>query len=156
MKVTGLLALALSVSVAAACGRGAATAPGTTDDQRSATHTLVLTNGALRLDLSDFPAQPGVMWALPSVAAAPGAIVVGATQYGSLCIFEVTGEAQVQGSAVEIRLHFSERLTVCTADVRALRYTATLSVPPGTYDVTVVHDYGDRGGPLRHATVTVP
>src|SRR3954452_21569759 len=96
-------------------------------------------SGPLRFEVSDVISQPGVLWVQPGVAAENGAIVARHTRYGSLCRYAVTARADVQGNRVGFHVAFSERLTACTAEVRALSYVATLGTAPGTYDVFVIH-----------------
>jgi len=147
--------LLVAASLCAACS-GATTANdrGSNVDP-SAVHTDTRTKGALRLDLKDFPEQAGILFALPSVTPGTGAIVVENTRYGSLCRFEVTGKADVKGHTIGVHITFVERLTLCTAEIRALRYTATLATAPGTYDVAVIHEGGTQADTLVRRTVTV-
>src|SRR4051812_22484127 len=84
-------------------------------------------SGPFQLEVKDFATQGGIFWALPSVTPGANSIVVENTRYGSLCQFDVAGSAQTDGNKIALRITFNERLTSCTADIRALRYTATLS-----------------------------
>jgi hypothetical protein len=118
-------------------------------------HTDMRVNGPLRLDLRDFTSPPGIMFALPSVTPGTGNLVVENTRYGSLCRFEVSGRADVKGHTIGVHIGFAERLTVCTAEIRALTYKATLSVPAGSYDVAVIHENGNEADTLVKRAVTV-
>lgn len=122
----------------------------------SAAPTSNDTNGPFHLEVKDFQTQGGIFWALPSVTPSAGKIVVENTRYGSLCQFDVSGNAQTDGNKIAVHVTFSERLTACTADIRALRYTATLSEPAGTYDVSVIHTNGTQTDTLARRTVVVP
>lgn len=145
MKATSLLVI---VSVLGCSARGL------TANDTSVTQVTV--NGPLHLDVADFATRGGVLWALPSIASTGGGIVVESTRYGSLCLFDVSGSAPSQGNKIELHVRFDERLTQCTAEIRALRYTATISEAPGTYDVTVIHYTGTSVDTLRRQTVLVP
>jgi hypothetical protein len=113
-------------------------------------------DGALKLELSDFAANPGVLWALPSIATDTGAVVVEQTNYGSLCRDDVTGAASVRPGHIELRMNFVESLRLCTAEVRALRYEATISAPSGMYAVVVLRASNNQVDTLRTASVVVP
>src|SRR4051812_18006978 len=89
----------------------------------SGDQSVVTESGGLRFEASDFLAQPGMLFAKPSVTAEGGTIVARSTRYGSLCRFAVTGHADVQANRIGLHVGFSERLTICTAEIRALSYT---------------------------------
>ncbi len=144
MKAFGWLALATCM----ACSGARVTAIDTTNGDP-------LVSGPLRLEVKDFPAQPGILWALPSITPGTGTVVVQNTRYGSLCVWAVSGNAVVQGARIDLHIGFSARLTSCTADVRALQYTATITAPAGTYDVTVIHHEGAQADTLQKQKVTV-
>jgi hypothetical protein len=151
MKLTGLLLLALTASCAASITGDDAS--GT--DLNGAQDTLKV-NGPLRLALRDFSTPGGILWALPSVTPQAGAIVVENTRYGSLCRNAVTGRADIQARTVALHVTFSERTTICTGEIRALRYTATIATAPGTYDVAVIHEENNRVDTLARRSVVVP
>ena len=70
---------------------------------------------------------------------------VTSTRSGSLCLFDVAGRADVSASALTLHLTFAERLTVCTAEIRALTYRAAVSgLAKGTYDLRVIHEESGR------------
>jgi hypothetical protein len=124
------------------------------DSEFTASDSVVVT-GPLRFSLKDFLATPGVLWALPSITPQTGAIVVENTRYGSMCIYAVTASADVSGRRVGLHVRYSQRLTSCTAEIRAIRYQATLSLPAGSYDVAVIHEENGSTDTLRKETVTV-
>ena len=138
------------LALSAACAGSVTNADLSRNDQ------LVTVEGPLRMDVEDFATSGGILWALPSVTGSSAGIGVSNTQYGSLCRFALSGAAQVSGRAVTLRVKFNERLTSCTAEIRALRYNATISVGSGTYDVTVIHDYNNVPDTLAKRTVSVP
>jgi hypothetical protein len=121
----------------------------------TAVHNETHVNGSLRLELQDYPTNAGIFFALPSVAAGDGSIVVENTRYGSLCRFAVDGRADQAGNTIGLHISFSERLTLCTQEIRALKYTATLTEQPGTYNVFVIHDDGSGPDTLVRRTVSV-
>jgi hypothetical protein len=143
-----LLTFAL-IAAASACSRGA-TPPDSANEQ------LVTATGPLRLEADDYATSAGILFALPQVTTASGTIGVSSTRYGSLCRFALAGDAQVSGRTVVLRVRFNERLTLCTGEIRALRYNATITVSPGTYDVSVIHQENNEQNTLVVRTVTVP
>ena len=112
--------------------------------------------GPLRLQVRDFATQMGILWALPSIAPSPGQVVVESTRYGGLCEWALSGNAIVQGSKIDLHVGYSQRFTNCVAQVRAVQYTATITVPAGTYDVTVIHHESSEADTVRKQTVVVP
>ena len=134
----------------------AACSNGSTTPDLSRNDSLVTVSGPLRLDVEDFITSGGVLWALPNVSATSGTINVTSTQYGSLCRTAVDGSAQINGRSVALRIKFVERLTSCTAEIRALRYHASITAPAGAYDVTVIHEYNGKPDTLAVRSVTVP
>jgi hypothetical protein len=126
-----------------------------TADDTGTRHDTVSVSGPLRFAVSDFVTQGGVFWALPSITPAVGAVEVENTRYGSLCRFDVTAAAQTLDNQIALHVRFDERLTQCTAEIRALQYTAVITEPPGTYDVTVIHHVGTSVDTLRRQTVIV-
>jgi hypothetical protein len=115
----------------------------------------VQVTGALRLEVSDFIAPGGFLWALPSITPQIGAIVVEQTQYGSLCSTNVSGDAQVQPSRITLTLRFSETLRSCGAQIRALTCTATVTAPAGGYSVIVLRAQAGQTDTLRTGNVVV-
>jgi hypothetical protein len=153
MKILSLVSVAFVV----ACGStGITTTAGIRD--ADATAGSVQTNGALRLETHDAPIASATMppFGPPAIAATAGAIEVTRQQYGSLCRHAVTGHADVNGSTIGLHIVFTERLTMCTAELRVLQYKATLATAPGTYDVAVIHDMNGAADTLARQTVTVP
>lgn len=126
-----------------------------TGDLSDTTNNTISVSGPLRLAVTDFSTQGGIFWALPSITPAVGAVEVENTRYGSLCRFDVTGTARTRGTKIDLHVQFDERLTLCTAEIRALRYTAIITEAPGTYDVTVIHHTGTSVDTLRRQTVVV-
>jgi hypothetical protein len=151
MKKAGPLCLAV---VCVACSGAVTTRDGGALDP-TAVHNESHVNGSLRLELQDYPTNAGIFFALPSVIAGDGNIVVENTRYGSLCRFAVDGHADQAGNTIGLHISFVERLTLCTQEIRALKYTATLTEPPGTYDVLVIHEDGTSPDTLVRRTVTV-
>ena len=132
----------------------------TTDVTPSAASAQVadttVTRGALTLSLHDFATRGGIMWTLPGVQAGPSTITVQSTRYGSLCRVAVDGSETISGRNVTIDIMFTQRTASCTSDIRALTYTAKLSIAPGTYDLAVVHHEDGTANTLVQRTVTVP
>ena len=91
----------------------------------------------------------------PSVFPSAGAIEVLNTQYGSLCRYAVSGGASVNGGSVDLRVTFNTRLAACTNEIRALSYHATIAVPAGPYDVTLIHVFDGKPDTIVKRTVTV-
>ena len=118
---------------------GACSSP--TEQTPPGTFEKVVENGALRLELTDAPSPGGVLFARPTSDAGTGTVVVTNTRYGSLCLYDVNGDATVSGSSIVLRIRFAQRLAICTADIRKLSYRATLrTIPKGTYDLRVLHN----------------
>ncbi|HVX40783.1 MAG TPA: hypothetical protein VHB25_14530 [Gemmatimonadaceae bacterium] len=120
--------------------------------------SATVTRGALTLKVQDFATNPGIFWALPSIVSSPSTISIQSTQYGNLCRESVDGGAAVTGSHVTLDVTFTDKPdAVCSAEIRALRYTADIAAPAGTYDVTVVHHDGARADTLvKQRTIVVP
>ena len=95
------------------------------------------------------------MFVAPAVTGAVGGFGVASTQYGSLCALAVTGQSETRDSAVALHVTFRDKNAACGDDIRALNYDAFVSEPPGTYDVTVIHEFGGMVHTMRVATVTV-
>jgi hypothetical protein len=144
VRVVALLALA-------ACGSASVTA---TETQRDAVRTM---NTQLHLTVTDAPAQPGLLFIAGTVTGGPGMVTVSSTRYGSLCTTEITAHADVASGKITLFVHFAERLTICTADIRAITYRAEVGrLAAGTYDVSVVHANADGNtGTVLTQRVTV-
>src|SRR5262249_27492685 len=125
------LAALLMLPLCAACSADRLT----NGDPADATHEIVQVDGPLTLTVRDFTSPGGILWALPSVTPGVGSITVGATQYGSLCRFDVAGRVENNGNDVALHILFFERLTLCTAEIRALSYAATWPEIAGTYNL---------------------
>jgi hypothetical protein len=105
---------------------------------------VVIVDGPFTFTVTDFPAQMGVLWVAPTAEGARGAVTAHAIRYGSLCALAVAGRAEVTGNRVSLHVAFMQRLTTCIAEVRGLRYDATIEgLAPGRYDVHILHDEGD-------------
>jgi hypothetical protein len=144
-----------TVLLSVACSGAVATHDTPTEIGTSPVHSETRVTGALRLDLLDYPTNGGIMFALPSVSGGNGAIAVENTRYGSLCLLAVDGSADATGNTIALHMSFVERLTMCTAEIRALKYTATISEPPGSYHVLVIHEENARTDTLVRTNVTV-
>ena len=117
---------------------GACSSP--TEQTTPGTFEKVVENGTLRLDLTDAPSPAGILFVRPTSEAGTGNVVVTSTRYGSLCLYDVSGDVTISGSSIVMRIRFAQRLAICTADIRKLTYRATLrSIPKGTYDLRVLH-----------------
>ena len=149
MKAVWLAALVFS----AACA-GDVTSP---DQQQpgDTTHDVTVVDGPLKFEVRDFLASPGFLWALPSVIGGTGNVVIQNTRYGSLCSQDVSGTVDQRDKTVTLHVVFTERLTVCTAEIRALQYTATITEPGGIYNVLVVHHENNRTDTLQKQTIVV-
>jgi hypothetical protein len=146
------IALALLV-ISAACGR----TPAATDAlSPSDASSQTITRGALTLTVRDFPTPGGIFWALPFVVTAPSMVTVTNTRYGSLCRLAVDGSSSVVGRTLTLDITFVERLTVCTAEIRALSYSAVIDGLSGTYELNVVHHENARADTVVRRTVVVP
>ncbi|MEP6617946.1 MAG: hypothetical protein ABJE47_01475 [bacterium] len=105
---------------------------------------IVTTDGPLKLSVVDAPAQPGVLFIAAAVTGGATSVTVKSTRYGSMCSTAVTAHADVVGNQVTLHVTYAERLTICTADVRAVSYTANIGgLTIGNYDVHVVHTNPD-------------
>ena len=142
----GLMALLAS----AGCSTAVAT-PDTTHD------TIMMTDGPLKLTVSDALATPGVMFIAGSVTGGSGMVTAASTRYGSLCSTAVAGHATVSPGAITLQVTYSDRQAVCTQEIRAISYRAEIgSLAPGTYTVKVVHTNGDgSSGAVLTQQVTV-
>jgi hypothetical protein len=151
MKNLALLGALLS----AACSGALSTRPASSDSGASAVHNDSRVNGALRLELTDYPTNAGIMFALPSVTGGDGQIVVENTRYGSLCLFAVDGRAETIDHTIALHISFEQRLSVCTQEIRALKYSARITEPAGVYDELVIHEENAAADTLVRRTVTV-
>jgi hypothetical protein len=114
------------------------------DDQES------FVSGQLTLTVSDFSTNAGMLWIAPTAEGARGAVTARAIRYGSLCGFEVTGRAEVAGNRIALHVDYMPRLTLCTAEIRALRYDATIDgLAPGRYEVHILHSEGKSAGEIE-------
>jgi hypothetical protein len=152
MMMRGMMFAGLSASVVAIA---ACSATGSTVADPNADHDTVTTNGALTLDVRDFVSVGGLLFTLPSVGAGAGTVIVENTRYGSLCYYAVEGSVDKAADTLLLHVRFSPRLTTCTAEIRALSYTATIAASAGNYTVIVVHEENNRTDTLRRASVTV-
>jgi hypothetical protein len=107
----------------------------------------VIVDGPLTLTATDFATTMGMLWIAPTAEGGQGVVTARAIQYGSLCATAVTGHADITGSRVDLHVVFTPRLTLCTAEVRALRYDAVVrGLAPGRYDVHILHSNPDGTG----------
>ena len=133
--------------MALACSASEATGP----------ETLVTTDGPLRLTVTDAVSSLGILFAKPSVTSEGSTIVVTNSRYGSLCLYDVLGKAEVSGTDVVVRITYSPRLTLCAAEIRMLSYRAEVSgLAPKTYTVRVVHSENNVSDTLVTQVVTLP
>jgi hypothetical protein len=117
---------------------------------------ITTVNGPLTLTVSDFSANAGVLWIAPTAEGAKGTVTARAIRYGSFCTFAVSGRAEVAGSRIALHVDYMPRLTLCTAEVRALRYDATIGgLAPGRYDVHILHSEGTSAGEVEVRVQTV-
>jgi hypothetical protein len=117
----------------------------------------VQTNGPLRLEMHDAPLTPSnsAFDTIPKFADASGAVTIARAQIGSLCRHALTGTADTQGDKIGVHIVFTERLTTCTAEVRVLRYDATVSASPGTYRVALIHERNGIADTVARQSVIV-
>jgi hypothetical protein len=145
----------LAVAVIAACS-GSNTGPIAAAGDRNSTVDTVQVNGPLRLEVHDMMAAAAITpFPAASITGATGAIVANNSQFGSLCQYAVSGDTDVRGATVGLHVVLAPRLTICTADLRVLQYTMTLTIAPGTYDVAFVRELNGAADTLARRTVTV-
>jgi hypothetical protein len=145
----------LALAAIAACS-GSGTAPVRAIDGPYSTIDTVEVKGPLRLEVHDLlAAAASTPFPAASITAAPGAIVADNWQYGSLCQFEVKGDTDIRGSTIGLHVVLTPRLAICTADLRVLQYTETLTIAPGTYDVAFVRDLNGRADTLARQSLVV-
>jgi hypothetical protein len=155
MKLFSALVFGVGLVAVTACG-GGVTATESNIGDRNSTIDTVQVIGPLRLEGHDMPLMAAtVPFDPPSVTATNGAVVATNAQYGSLCAYDLTGRADVGSGTIGVHVILTPRLTMCTADVRVLAYTATVSVAPGTYDVAFVRELNNEADTLARTTVTV-
>lgn len=140
----------LALAALTACSAATAT-EGTRSD------SIVTVDDRLTLTVSDAPARPGIMFIAGTVTGGHGNVVVSSTRYGSVCALNVTAHADIANGKITLTVTYSERATICTADIRAITYRAEIgSLVPGTYDVDVIHKNVDgSGGTVLTQRVTV-
>ena len=140
-----------------ACTSATTATESESSSSRSVFWDVVETKGPFRLAVRDSAARMGVLFGTPTIQSLPGAITVENTRYGSLCVYDVTGHADVQGRKIGVHVAFTERLTSCAAETRALSYQATLSelTSGASYDVAVIHEQNGRADTVRKAVVAV-
>ena len=119
--------------------------------------TVVTISGPLTLTVSDFATNVGVLWVQPGALGSAGAITATAIRYGSLCAMAVTGRADIVGTRISLHITYAARTgTVCTAEVRAIRYDAVIrGLAPGRYEVHLLHSTGDATGEVEVRVQTV-
>lgn len=142
-----LLSLAVTLSGCGAALSGPPVAP----------DPIVTIDGPLTMTVSDAPATGGVLFVSAVVTGGAGRVTVRSTRYGSLCSTGVAGHADVSPGQITFKAIYSERLTVCTADIRSITYVGQLDgIAAGEYDVHVLHTNPDgTGGTVSTQYVTV-
>lgn len=153
MKPTTLITVA---ALAVACA-GTRSTTGADSADRDLVADSVQTNGSLRLETRDMPMGPSTpaFDTVPKISGGAGAVSIARSQLGSLCRFAVTGSADTQGNKIGVHIVFTERLAMCTAEVRVLQYEATVTAAPGTYDVALIHERNGVVDTLARQVVTV-
>jgi hypothetical protein len=117
---------------------------------------IVNTSSGLRLLLSDTPSNSTAPKPKPEVTVEQSTIVVTGVRYGSLCLYEVTGSVNATSSTVELRVKYSQRLALCTGEIRELKYRAEISgLSKRTYDVRVIHEENGSSETVTTQTVTL-
>jgi hypothetical protein len=145
----------LAAAAIAACS-GSNTGPIAGAGDRNSTVDTVQVKGPLRLEVHDMMASAATMpFPAASITASTGAIVANNSEYGSLCQYAVSGDTDVRGATVGLHVVLTPRLTMCTADLRVLQYTMTLTTTPGTYHVAFVRELNGAADTLARQTVTV-
>ena len=128
----------LALAAVAACSDSVTTLQARQDRSVSGAQQLSFT-------VTDAPAQPGILFIAGNATGGRGSVTFTRTQYGSLCASELTAHADVSGEKLTLFVDIAERLTACTADIRALTYRAELTgLPPGNYTISVVHANPDK------------
>jgi hypothetical protein len=131
-----------AVATLTACSESATTAVPL--DSTAATQSIVTTDGPLELTVTDAPAQPGFLFITGTVTGGQAMVTVSSTRYGSLCSTAITAHADVASHTITLSVKYSERLTSCVAEVRAITYRADINgLAAGAYDVNVVHTNAD-------------
>jgi hypothetical protein len=125
--------------------------------ERSDDNQIVSTDGPLRLTVTDAPSMMGVLYARPTATVAPSAVTVTNTRYGSICLYAVTGHADVGANTITLRITFAQRLTICTADIRSLTYRAEVSgLSQKAYDLLVIHEESGKSDSVLTQHLVVP
>lgn len=123
--------LAGALIVAAACSSAS---------DLSSPNNDVAIDGPLRFTLTDAPTSPGVLFISANATGGTGALTITSTRYGSLCATAVSAHADLASGAVLLKVKYSERTAMCTADIRAITYKADISgLAAGVHSVRVVH-----------------
>lgn len=150
-----LLSLAVSV-VAIACSAASVPTQAAIGDP-NATIDTVQVKGALRLEVQDMPAMRATspFDGPASITGTTGAVTLSKSLIGSLCLYAVSGTADVQSGKIGVHVVFTQRLTMCTADVRVLQYNAAVTAAPGTYDVALIHELNGSVDTIARQSVTV-
>lgn len=142
--------LPLCALLALACSSGI---PTVADDDNPSD---VLVNGSLRLTVTDTIGGT-VLLPRPTASASSSKITVINSRYGSRCRYAVDGRADVQGSVVTLHITYTQRLTVCTEELRILSYRAEIgSLAARTYDLTVIHEESGRRDTVLAQRIGVP
>jgi hypothetical protein len=131
---------------------------GTTSPTSLQDNRFVTVDGQLTMVVSDFPAMMGVLWIAPTAEGAHQAVTAKAIRYGSMCATDVAGRADVVGNRVTLHVTYTARTSLCTKEVRALRYDASIgSLAAGQYEVHILHKEEDSSAEseVRVQTVTV-
>src|SRR5437762_7590958 len=114
------------------------------------TSQRVVVEEPLRLTISDFATSPGILFVRPNAAVSPSLVTVRSTRYGSLCRYDVSGHASVQSAVINLRIVYTERLTLCTQEIRAISYAAEVKATSGTYDLVVLHEENAKADTVLH------
>jgi hypothetical protein len=156
VKLSSLTVVAPAFAFALACGSVGSTTEARIADRDQVVDSVQV-NGSLRLETIDTRLSPGSssVDTTPTITGTAGAIVIAKSQLGSLCLYEVTGSADTSGDKIGVHIVFTERLTACTAEVRMLQYNATVTAPPGTYSVALVHERNAVVDTIARQSVTV-
>jgi len=111
-----------------------------------------VTDGPLRMTVTDAPSQMGVAQLVPTHATVTQSTVsVTSARSGSSCQYATTGHADVGASSITLVVTFAQRPSHCVNDIRLLTYQADISgVAKGTYDLVVIHD--DSG--IKHTVLS--
>lgn len=134
----------VALAAMSACGQRVTAPEAANDPPATSKDAISTTDGQLKFTVSDAPARPGVMFIAGTIAGGQGMATVSSTRYGSLCSTNIAGHADVAAGTITLQVKVSERLALCTAEVRAITYRAEIgALAPGTYDVKVIHTNSD-------------